>query len=87
MFKRLTILTSVIALAAALSGCADSKVIEGKKYAPYGIFNSNTADPKIEYRLVLGNIFWDIILFETVLFPIVSIGFFAMEPVGKAAVE
>ncbi len=74
-------------------GCGDSKVIKvpgntttGYKYVEfdtYGLFNQNDKkNPKIRYRLIIGNVVWSVILVETIIAPIYFLGFSLYEPVG-----
>jgi hypothetical protein len=72
---------AALALSVFLYGCADDKVINGKTYTSYGIFNGDNKDPGIRYRAVAGNIFWGIILVETLVAPIYFFGFSLFEPV------
>lgn len=66
-----------------LSGCGDTKVIEGIEYDTYGIFNSTEQkNPNIKYRIIFGNVVWSIILSETLIAPIYFVGFSIYEPVG-----
>jgi hypothetical protein len=65
-------------------GCSSSKVIDGKKYKPYGLINEDDRkDPDIEYDLVFGNLVWTVLLCETIVAPIYFIGFDLFEPIGK----
>lgn len=66
------------------SGCADTKVIDGVEYDTYGIVNaSEKKNPDIEYRFVIGNAIWGVVLFETLIAPVYFYGFSIYEPVGK----
>jgi len=83
---RLMLVVSVMAL--GLAACAKSKVIDGVKYEPYGIFNEEQhRNPNIEYEIVFGNIVWSIILIETIIAPVYFIGFAIKQPVGKKLPE
>lgn len=63
--------------------CGDDMWIEGKKYETYGMINKDEIrDPKIEYRLIIGNVVWACILFQTAFAPVYFIGFSIYEPVG-----
>ena len=65
--------------------CADTKRIDGIKYNYYGFFNQNTEkNPDIEYRIVLGNVVWGIIFAETIVVPVIIIGWALFEPVGAS---
>ena len=67
---------------AMLASCGDSIVYKGKKYETYGLFNKDEVrDENIEYRLILGNAIWGIILVETIVAPVCFYGFSLYEPV------
>jgi len=66
-----------------LSGCGDTKKINGITYDTYGLLSeSNKKNPNIRYELILGNVIWGIILCETIAAPIYFFGFSMWEPVG-----
>ena len=70
------------ALALSLSACAESKNIDGKTYEPYGLVNESTKkNDKVCYETVVGNVFWSIVLIETIVMPIYFFGFSINEPV------
>ena len=70
-------------LVATLSGCGDPKVINGKNIPTYGMFNEkNNKFDGVEYRVIVGNVVWAIILCETLIAPVYFIGFSLYEPVG-----
>jgi hypothetical protein len=78
--------------AAALAGCGDNltvkqtlqtpqgQVEQRVTYETVGIFNDK--NPEIEYEVIVGNVVWAIILFETIIAPIYFIGWSLQEPVG-----
>lgn len=72
----------VLIAAITLSGCAKSKVINGKEYQPYGLATLNREDPAIEYEMSFGSCFFGIFFFETIVAPIYVIGWNIMQPVG-----
>jgi len=73
----------VLVLAVLLVGCGDTKVINNIDYDTYGLFNEEEKrNPDIEYELIVGNVVWSVILFETIAVPIYMIGFSLYEPVG-----
>ena len=77
------IVISIVISVMMTTACGDAKVINGIKYDTYGLFNeSEKKNPDIEYRIVLGNVFWSICLVETILAPIYFVGFSIYEPVG-----
>lgn len=66
-----------------LTACAESKVINGKEYEPYGLFDMNSVkSDSIKYEISWGNVVWGAVLFETAVAPIVFFGFYLWEPVG-----
>ena len=40
-------------------------------------------NPNIEYRLVMGNVIWSVILIETIVGTVYFVGFDLYEPIGK----
>jgi len=67
------------------------KQIDGKTYVidttvnvkPYGLFNQEKKKIEgVEYKLVVGNVIWSVILIETIGVPIYFIGWRLFEPVG-----
>lgn len=81
------------ALAALLSlqlvACADTKVINGTEYDTYGILSEDDVkNPTVAYKPCWGNVFWGIVLVETIIAPIYFFGYSLFEPVGaKPAVQ
>lgn len=73
-----------LALAVALAGCAQPKVIEGRKIHPYGIFNEDQRNPCISYHTSSGTVIWSIILVETVIVPFWGVGWDLYQPDGPA---
>lgn len=66
-----------------LSGCGNTKVINGVEYDTYGLINAdNKKNPNIEYEVIWGNMFWGAILAETIIAPVYFFGFSLFEPVG-----
>ena len=78
------IMCAVLALcmvAMLACGCARSKVINGKTYEPVGMFDQDERSPKIHYKVSVGNVVWSVLLIETVVVPIVLIGWYIQNPV------
>ena len=74
-----------LTLALALVGCGRTACIDGKTYDTYGLLNQDSSkNSKIEYRLIVGNVIWSVILCESIVFPLYFIGFSLYEPIGKA---
>lgn len=85
MKKLLSILLIGCLLAISAIGCANSKVINGVKYQPYGLVNENDMkSPNIKYRVSIGNVFWGCLFFETIFAPVVIGGWYLYEPIGVA---
>ena len=82
------IIAATIMTALMLSACAQEKTIDGVRYRPYGLANeSSRHNPKIRYELVAGNVFWAVVLCETIIAPIYFVGFSLFQPVGKTTDE
>ena len=84
MKKAISIFIIVLFLFSTLNliGCGDAKVINGIQYETYGLFNKDEIrKSNIEYKLILGNAIWGIILVETIIAPIYFYGFSLYEPV------
>ena len=69
---------------AIMVGCGDKQIIDGIEYDTYGLLNKgDKKSPDIEYRVIVGNVVWSIILCETIVAPIYFIGFSLYEPAEK----
>lgn len=83
--KKVIAATMAVVMAASLMGCAKPKIINGVKYGGYGLLNEEEMkNPGIKYEVVWGNVFWGVVLIETVIAPIYFFGFSLYEPVGPA---
>ena len=97
MFKKFVAVITLLMMLVTLSGCGDKKTLmtpiadeSGKvvkslpiTYDTYGLFNAgDMKNPQVEYRLIVGNIVWSIILVETIIAPFYFWGFSIYEPVG-----
>lgn len=80
----------ILALIATLFvSCSDAKKIKFPdgydtktvKIEPYGLFNMDTQNPDVHYRVVAGNVVWSIIGVETVIIPVALLGWYLFEPV------
>lgn len=75
---------SLIIAAIMLTSCADSKVIDGKTYEPYGWADAQEIkDPTIVYSVCWQNVVWDVLLSETFIVPIWLTGWQFYEPEYK----
>lgn len=81
--KSMSLLLACLMFVTLITGCGSNKTIDGVTYGTHGLFNSDEANPNIEYKIIIGNVVWSIILIETVVFPVYFIGFSIYEPVGK----
>ncbi|MDA8410267.1 MAG: hypothetical protein M0001_07740 [Treponema sp.] len=74
----------------ALSSCAKSKTLDlggsARTVDPYGLWAEFAArdriDPKVEYRLSVPNLVLSVIFSETIVVPIVLVGWYLWEPAG-----
>ena len=83
LIKRIALILILIFFVTYLSGCGDKKVINNVKYDTYGLYNENEKrNPDIEYKIIIGNIVWSIILIETIIAPVYFILFDMYEPIG-----
>jgi hypothetical protein len=65
----------------AMTGCADSKVINGKKYEPCGLASKITddaCDANIKYKVSWGNVFLGIAFSEFFFIPTIYLFGWAM---------
>ena len=73
----------IIAASIALAGCARPKTICGVEYGSYGLLDADDKkNPDVEYEVVWGNVFWGVVLLESVIAPIYFAGFSLFQPVG-----
>ena len=82
--RKIISLVLIIALVSSfVVSCAESKVINGVEYQPYGLLDKEEVkDPKILYKVSFGDIFWGVVGFETIFLPIYCFGFNLYEPIG-----
>jgi hypothetical protein len=65
-----------------LTGCNNDKVINGKVIPVYGVFNEEaTKDPSIVYKVSPGSVICAIVFFETLIVPVIVIGWDLYQPV------
>lgn len=72
----------ILLVVSLVSGCADSEVICGKEVEPYGLFSMEKKDDGVHYRTSWGDVFWGIVLVETIVVPIWLFGFELYQPVS-----
>ena len=70
-------------LALTLCSCADEKTLNGVTYKPYGWMDKNRyKSDKVIYEVSTGNIVWSILLYETIVAPVVLTGMSLYKPVA-----
>ena len=83
--KKLFLLICVVSL--LVMSCSEEKTIKigGKDtiVQPYGLFNEETKNDSVVYKISKPDVVLSIVLSETLVVPIVSIGWFLYQPVGK----
>lgn len=70
----------------AFSSCAHeihytNKEGETKIAQPYGILNPEAKDTSVQYKVSTGNVIWGCILFETIVAPVVIVGWYLYTPI------
>lgn len=63
----------------------NEKTAETKIYTfkQYGLFDKDEIkNDKIEYKIIVGNVVWAILLCETLFVPFIIIGWYLYEPIG-----
>lgn len=83
--KKAVIFITIIVFSMSIIGCGNDMAYDGKVYGTYGLINkSEMRNHDVEYRLIIGNVVWGILLIETIVFPIYFFGFSIYEPVGPS---
>jgi hypothetical protein len=83
--KKLMCLLLALSFFISVSGCGQTKTIDGIEYDTYGLLNENEKrNPDIAYEVIWGNVFWGCLFLETIVAPVYFFGFSLFEPVGKA---
>lgn len=80
MKKTITMLICVVFLMIASVGCGSGRMINKKYCDTYGLFNKENRCENVQYRTIFGNVFWGILLAETVVAPVYFFGFSLYEP-------
>jgi hypothetical protein len=79
--KTFAILVTLITFT-SIASCGSPKVINGKHYDTYGLINKDDIrNPNIRYEVSYGNVFWSIVLVETIIAPIYFFGFSLYNPI------
>jgi hypothetical protein len=80
--KKIVAVVAAASLCLMLSGCAQPKNLCGVEFKPYGIFSSSDNNPNVNYDVSGWSVFWSIIWSETIVVPVVILGFDLYEPVS-----
>jgi hypothetical protein len=85
MRKFIAVMALVVFSAAAV-GCHGSRVISETRYDPIGLYHlllkPEAEAPGVRYEVCWGNVFWSVILCETIVVPVILVGWYLWEPVG-----
>lgn len=92
MFKKIVSCVLIVCVLSVIVGCgsdrtvclpgADEKQV-CKTYGQYGMFNAtDMKNQHVQYRVIVGNVVWAIILVETIFTPIIIFGWYLYEPLG-----
>lgn len=80
-----TILALILAL--FIISCSDEITVKinGKNtiVQPYGLFNPEAKNDSVLYKVSSPDVLLSIVLSETIIVPVLSIGFFIYQPIGK----
>lgn len=71
----------LMAMVLFMTGCGDTKKINGVTYDTYGLLSPEKHNPNIEYEVIWGNVFLGVLLVETIIAPVYFFGFSLFEPV------
>lgn len=72
-----------VLLVSMLTACGEPRVLGGKEYPTYGLFNQNSSkSEKVCYDLSVGNVVWSIIGIENIVMPVYFLGFSLFNPVS-----
>lgn len=73
-----------------LTGCAHDQRInyndpktgqtKNMSFKTYGLFSEENRNPNIKYDVSIGNVVWSIILIETIIVPVILLGWYLYEP-------
>ena len=73
-------LITIIILLLFIVGCGNSKNIQRTWFETKGVLINDEKHPCIHYEIILGNVFWGIVLLETLMAPIYFFGWSIFEP-------
>lgn len=72
---------AVLLLALFLTGCAQSKRLDGVLFEPVGL--AEEKHPCVAYEVSIGNVIWSVFLFQTIIVPVWLIGWDLYEPTAE----
>ena len=88
--KKILCVFMLIVLTTIFTGCGSNKNICTysikqnkqicKDYEQKGLFDMDEKSKKIEYKPIWGNVFWGILLSETLIMPFLLFGWYLWEP-------
>jgi len=78
--KKIVVTLLIICMAILFIGCADDKIICGEKVETYGLLSFNDEKDWVDYEISISNVFWGMVLVETIIVPIWLFGFELYEP-------
>lgn len=71
----------ILVVALIFSGCAQSRVLSGTQYEPYGVINrKDEKKENVVYERKKSSVVLSVLFFETIVVPIVLMGFHLYEP-------
>lgn len=70
MKRFIAALLCVVFLSVVTIGCGDGQSVNGKYCDTYGLLNKESKCKDVQYRTVVGNVVWGILLVETIVAPI-----------------
>lgn len=77
-------LLTILIFSILFTSCADNKIIDGKKYRPYGLINeSNYKNDSIHYEVSFGAAVSGVIFIEMIIPPLYTYGYNLYEPICK----
>jgi len=84
--KKFVAILSLVAFSFLAVGCHSSQVIDGTRYDPIGVYHKlaepEAEAPNVRYDVSWGNVVWSVIFCETLVVPIVLVGWYLWEPAG-----
>ena len=91
MLKKIVSIILIVCMVSVFAGCGNDMVMKNdrgqitQRYEQIGIFELSEMNSNIEYQVVWGNVVWSILLCQTIVVPVVLIGWYLYEPIGVKA--